>query len=55
MKNKKTNTSQANRLEILLFNAITLLEQEGYCEEKLIEELGITKQEYDKILQTSYQ
>lgn len=39
------------RLETLLYNAITLLETDnGYDIEELITELGITSEEYDKII-----
>ena len=39
------------RLETLLYNAIILLEESGYDDEELQIELGITKEEYEKMME----
>lgn len=52
LKNSKVETQNQNeRLSTLLYNAITLLEtNNGYGVEELITELGMTSEEYDKII-----
>ena len=39
------------RLKTLLFNAISLLEDEfDYCIDDVVQELGITSEEYDEVM-----
>ena len=42
------------RLITLLYNAIVLLEEQGYEFKQLKEELGITKKEYKKIMEEQW-
>jgi len=39
------------RLKILLYNAIMLLFDKGYTHNQAIEELGITDEEFDEIVE----
>lgn len=43
-------TLTRERLITLLYNAIALLEENGYDIEQIVEEVGITSEEYDKVM-----
>lgn len=38
------------RLDILLYNAISMLEEEGLEKDTILEELGMTADEYEEIM-----
>ena len=39
------------RAMVLLYNAIVLLQEHGYSNDELIEELGITEEELDEVFE----
>lgn len=47
---KRGLEKQNQRLKVLLYNAIVLLEQDCDSIESVINELGMTSEEYDKIM-----
>lgn len=52
MKKAKSNLTE-DRLKVLLYNALTFLEEEystGIMESDLEDELGITQEEYDEVM-----
>ena len=40
----------SERLKVILYNAIVLLEEENYEREEILVELGMTEKEYDEII-----
>lgn len=42
---------ELNRTEILLYNAIVVLEEEGYEKFDIMDVLGMTEDEYDHIVE----
>lgn len=46
---KKSAMLERERLNILLFNAVDLLLNDGYTRAKIMEELGMTEKEFEAI------
>ena len=49
-RNEQKAIEKANRLEILLYNAIVLLQDGEYEHDRILDALGMTQTEYDKIM-----
>jgi hypothetical protein len=42
-----------DRLLVVLYNAIIMLQEQGFSDRELLEELGMTEEEYDEIFDGS--
>lgn len=47
---EKQLEQKVERYSDLLYNAIVLLEEQGYSKAELLEEMAMTEKEYDKIM-----